>query len=161
MFNQFLSQDVKIKMHLMVAEITNARLARSSHHEKILRKIPYFSIEMVISWKTLCITFKSFLWVKAFENRPSKICGRQPLKNLKWFGLNPSHVTGQSTCLLKIPENIWFSDVSRGYRKRPVAWNTLVILLHKQKILLVTSFLSFTGPSAKFKEKWCYRLQMI
>ena len=148
-------------MHLMVAEITNARLARSSHHEKILRKIPYFSIEMVISWKTLCITFKSFLWVKAFENRPSKICGRQPLKNLKWYGRNPSHVTGQSTCLLKIPQNIWFSDVSRGYRKRQVAWNNLVILLHKQKILLVTSFLSFTGPSAKFKEKWCYRLQMI
>ena len=24
-------------------------------------------------------------WVKAFKNGPSKICGRQPLKNLKWL----------------------------------------------------------------------------
>ena len=24
---------------------------------------------------------------KAFKNRPSKICGRQPLKKLKWYGL--------------------------------------------------------------------------
>ena len=27
------------------------------------------------------------LWVKIFKNGPSKICGRQPLKNLKWYGL--------------------------------------------------------------------------
>ena len=27
------------------------------------------------------------LWVKVFKNGPSKICGRQPLKNLKWHGL--------------------------------------------------------------------------
>ena len=26
-------------------------------------------------------------WVKVFKNRPSKICGRQPLENLEWFGL--------------------------------------------------------------------------
>ena len=25
--------------------------------------------------------------VKIFKNIPSKICGRQPLKNLKWYGL--------------------------------------------------------------------------
>ena len=24
------------------------------------------------------------IWVKVFKNGPSKICGRQPLKNLKW-----------------------------------------------------------------------------
>ena len=24
-----------------------------------------------------------FIWVKVFKNGPSKICGRQPLKNLK------------------------------------------------------------------------------
>ena len=28
-----------------------------------------------------------FVWVKVFKNEPSKICGRQPLKNLKWYGL--------------------------------------------------------------------------
>ena len=26
-------------------------------------------------------------WVKVFKNGPSKICRRQPLKNLKWYGL--------------------------------------------------------------------------
>ena len=26
-------------------------------------------------------------WVKVFKNGPSKICGRQPLKKLKWYGL--------------------------------------------------------------------------
>ena len=29
----------------------------------------------------------SFIWVKVFKNGPSKICGRQPLKNLKWYGM--------------------------------------------------------------------------
>ena len=29
-------------------------------------------------------------WVKVFKNGPSKICGRQPLKNLKLYGL-PKH----------------------------------------------------------------------
>ena len=27
------------------------------------------------------------LWDKVFKNGPSKICGRQPLKNLKGYGL--------------------------------------------------------------------------
>ena len=27
------------------------------------------------------------IWVKVFKNGPNKICGRQPLKNLKWYGL--------------------------------------------------------------------------
>ena len=29
----------------------------------------------------------SLVWDKAFKNGPSKICGRQPLKNLKGYGL--------------------------------------------------------------------------
>ena len=28
-----------------------------------------------------------FIWDKVFKNGPSKICGRQPLKNLKGYGL--------------------------------------------------------------------------
>ena len=28
------------------------------------------------------------IWVKAFKNRPSKTCGRQALKNLKWYDLS-------------------------------------------------------------------------
>ena len=26
------------------------------------------------------------IWVKLFKNESSKICGRQSLKNLKWYG---------------------------------------------------------------------------
>ena len=28
-----------------------------------------------------------YIWDKVFKNRPSKICGRHPLKNLKGYGL--------------------------------------------------------------------------
>ena len=27
------------------------------------------------------------IWNKVFKNGPSEICARQPLKNLKWYGL--------------------------------------------------------------------------
>ena len=30
---------------------------------------------------------RKFIWDKVFKNWPSKICGRQPLKNLKWYSL--------------------------------------------------------------------------
>ena len=30
---------------------------------------------------------KSSIWVEVFKNGPSKICGRQALKKLKWYGL--------------------------------------------------------------------------
>ena len=32
----------------------------------------------------MCCTY---IWDKVFKNGPSKICGRQPLKNLKGYGL--------------------------------------------------------------------------
>ena len=43
--------------------------------------------------------------------------------------INPFHAAGLFLYLLKTSENIWFSDVFRGYRKRPVAWNGLVYQL--------------------------------
>ena len=27
------------------------------------------------------------IWIKIFDNGPCEVCGRQPLKNLKWYGL--------------------------------------------------------------------------
>ena len=35
------------------------------------------------------------IWDKVFKNGPSKISGRQPLKNLKWYGLpqQTNHIT--------------------------------------------------------------------
>ena len=29
----------------------------------------------------------TYIWAKVFKNGSSKICGRQPFKNLKWYGL--------------------------------------------------------------------------
>ena len=49
------------------------------------------------SWLRLCIYSKNllrsfqrsyvFIWVNVIKNGPSKICGRQPLKNLKLYDL--------------------------------------------------------------------------
>ena len=35
----------------------------------------------------IIITIITFIWDKIFKNGPIKICGRQPLKNLKEYGL--------------------------------------------------------------------------
>ena len=35
----------------------------------------------------------SFRWGKVLKNGRSKICGRQPLKKLKWYGLPADHIT--------------------------------------------------------------------
>ena len=39
------------------------------------------------------------IWVKKFKNEPSKICGKQPLKNLKWY----------IVCFLKASSNFTWS----------------------------------------------------
>ena len=50
-------------------------------------------------WKKISQSFNSLrtychIWPKLFENGPSKISGRQPLKNLKWYGLlKADHLT--------------------------------------------------------------------
>ena len=43
-----------------------------------------------------------------------------------WYtALNPFHSTGLFLYTLKTPENLWFSDIFRGYRKRLETWNGL------------------------------------
>ena len=42
-----------------------------------------------------------FIWVKEFKNGPSKICGRQPLKNLKYLN-RPYHFKCFKGCLPQI-----------------------------------------------------------
>ena len=39
--------------------------------------------------------------------------------------INPFHASGLFWYPLKASENLWFSDVFRGYQKRTVAWNGL------------------------------------
>ena len=41
--------------------------------------------------------------------------------NILLVTINPFHATGIFLYPLKKSENLWFSDVFRGYRKRPVA----------------------------------------
>ena len=75
--------------------------------------------------------------------------------HLLHFGFNPFHVTGLLRYPLKTSENQRFSDVFRGYWKRPVAWNGLrcstFLDLGKSKILSKTT-LAFN----ELKLNFCY-----
>ena len=51
---------------------------RDSLHFLIL----LFTMRSVTSWN-----LPRTIWLKVFQNEPSNICGRQPLKNLKWYDL--------------------------------------------------------------------------
>ena len=44
----------------------------------------------------------------------------------KSIAINTFHATGVFLYSLKTLENLWFSDVFRGYRKRPVTSNVLM-----------------------------------
>ena len=47
------------------------------------------------------------VWNKAFKSGPAEICGRQPLKNLKWYGLLKQTILLTSNFLKGcLPENI-------------------------------------------------------
>ena len=43
--------------------------------------------------------------------------------------INPFHVTGLFIYPLRTSENLWLSNVSRGYRKRPMVWKGLIMKL--------------------------------
>ena len=43
--------------------------------------------ELILFTKYECV----YKWVNVFKNGPSKICGRQPLRDLKWYGLLRHH----------------------------------------------------------------------
>ena len=74
--------------------------------------------------------------------------------------INPFHATGLFRYPLKTSEKQRFSDVFRGYRKRPAAWNGLIlcfwkllILRRNQKgFLLSPVYKHLTGIKDLFKE---------
>ena len=41
------------------------------------------NLSQVLLWG--CHWKNDYIWVKVFKNGPSRICGRQPLKYLKWY----------------------------------------------------------------------------
>ena len=62
--------------------------------------------------------FKRYIhkWDKVFKNGPSKICGRQPLENLKWYGLlRPHHSKFFKGCLPKILLGPFLNILSQLY----------------------------------------------
>ena len=78
--------------------------------------------------------------------------------------INPFHATGLFRYPLKISQNQMFSDVFRGYRKRPVAWNELN---DKSKILFFIKFgdcMLISGqkqPPEVFYKKAILKIQAI
>ena len=58
------------------------------------------------------------IWGKVFKNGPSKICGRQPLKNLNWLGT-------QRAFAEKVTPDI------DGFTDEPVTSNILKAAFHK------------------------------
>ena len=44
-------------------------------------------VEDVVDLSVAMVTLWNEIWGKVFRNGPSEICGRQPLKNSKWYGL--------------------------------------------------------------------------
>ena len=65
--------------------------------------------------------------------------------------LNPFHATGFFWYPLKTSENLWFSDVFRGYRKRPVAWNGLI-----RKSIKVCLSVEFCIKKLSHKNDWIF-----
>ena len=53
-------------------------------YNKLIQNMNDLFLVVVFILKLIC-----FIWDKVFKNGPSKICGRQPLKNLKGYGLLP------------------------------------------------------------------------
>ena len=56
-------------------------------------------------------------WVKVFKNRPSKICGRQPLKTLMWYGLLSQTISLQifKNCLPQIFYGPFMNNLTQMY----------------------------------------------
>ena len=53
------------------------------------------------------------IWVKLFKNEPSKNCGRQPLKNLKWYGLPK-----QTIDIIDIPDKVFLFNLNKQRNKK-------------------------------------------
>ena len=60
------------------------------------------------------------IWDKVFKNRPSKICGRQPLKNFTCFILE--YFAPYVFSLNKVPSNHTVSKTLEISRKTPPTW---------------------------------------
>ena len=94
---------------------------RTKHH---LVTVLYISLLVILlklrhAWASLTISnWNMCVWVSFLD-----IYLQARYQNN--LSINPFHATGLFLFPLKTLENLWFSDVFRGYRKRTVAWNGL------------------------------------
>ena len=78
----------------------------------------------------------------------------------KAFLINQFHTTSFFLYILKISENIWFSDILRGYGKRPVTWSRLKGKTFVQNYLpttLKSIFAEDNNYEFKVAMSWPYR----
>ena len=98
----------------------------SIHRAGIERTWPSFiSIFTTCSW-----TLKP--WPSNNCKESSTLLGKLGIECYLWhlnLIFNPFYAPSVFLYPLKT-ENLWFSDVFKGYRKRPVTWNGLIIELH-------------------------------
>ena len=81
-------------------------------------------------------------WVKVFKNGPSKICAKQPLENLKWYGLPKQSTFLKAGCFLQISlgpflntlTQLLFTRFIHGLAKH---WNTKHQLIFEGKIFII------------------------
>ena len=99
-------------------------------HPDVFRTLLYTPLWYIL--KKACRISKMEYFIK----NPMAYLDVRCIRNIRLFRmrvcqllLNPFHATGLLLHLLKILENLWFSDVFRGYGKRPVAWNGLMYQL--------------------------------
>ena len=59
----------------------------------------------------------------------------------------PIHATGLFLCPLKTLENLWFSEVFRGYGRRPVEWSGLKTESSKDGFLYIWDKVFKNEPS--------------
>ena len=81
--------------------------------------------------------------VKLFKNGPSKICGRQPLKNLKWYGLLSSWtLIWQSVSSRPNPVPVWKLPDKSPHIPTCIRWNFSIGCFFHNAILEASLFLS-------------------
>ena len=103
---------------------------------KFINNTDFFKIITYVPLETL----KNFLrknWISSVHSQPYM----KRAYPVTYVVPNPFHDTDLFRYPLKTSENLWFSDVFRGYQKRSVAWNGLIMVLTLQKLQTLYTWL--------------------
>ena len=131
-------KEMDLEMILMIAgfqQLFSTMILFIKRKRKKIKKIPLFVLQTIISQMIL-----------------QNFC--RTGSNHKEF--KPFHATDLFWYPLKTSENLWFSDVFRGYQKRPASGNGLISFAlqdMKLKQLLKTNF---NVLAMQTKEEWPY-----